>query len=339
MPEAVTAPAAAPAPSNGASAKPSGNVVKPNPVSAPPNMSGGKQAAAAPVPQTTTPPEPARHKWTDKIDGKDVEFDASDDDLRAAYRLRSASDRRFNESAAMRKEAAAEAQRAEQTLAKIRDRKQVLKEFKEANPDVDMTAYLADELQQLLDEEEKLQDPNIRERRKMQSELDGYKTREEQAKHEAEFKAQETEVNQHRERWAGLFKEAIGLTKMPVNDLTMKMMADAQYTARQKGWDLTPPQLAQALEKGVGKLVEAILSNEGTTDDQLLDAHPALVQRIHKALVARSKARKAGNGQPSAVAPQQRRLSTEANAEQNKLKVLNSKDEAAAYGTKGLRTI
>lgn len=323
----ASAPAAAPA----GSAKPNGAApVKPNPV-------GG--AAAPKAAQTTPPPQstaPVKHKWVDKIDGKEQEFEATDEDLRAAYRHRNASETRFQEAARLRKETAAEAERVSQTMAKIADKNEWFKALREAHPDADMTELLAERLQSLLAEEEQLQDPNIRERRRLEQENEGYRTKEAKAAEDAAAAEHEAEVKQHTERWAGLLKEGLALTKLPANDITLRFMAEAQHTARQRGWDLTPQQLAGAAEKGVFELVEGILSNEGTTDEQLLNFLPKLTQRIHKAIVAKFKAKRAGPGAAPDLTPRAKRPVAE---EQKGPRVVSSQEEHKAYGIKGLRTL
>ena len=327
----------APATSAGGSAKPNGAApVKPNPVGGKP-AGGQTQQNAAPPAQPTTP---QKVKWIDKIDGKDQEFEATEEELRASFRMRSAADRRFEESARQRKEAAAERERAEQTMAKIADRKQVLKAFQEANPDVDMTEFLANELQTLLAEQEQLQDPNIRERRRLEQENQQFRDKEKTAAEQAAQQQREQETQQHTERWATLFKEAIETTKLPINDLTLKMMAEAQYTARQKGWDLTAPQLAESMQKGVNELIESVLGGEGTSDEQILNAFPKLTQRIHRGIVARFKAKQAGKTaqRPADLTPREKRPG-QGEEKPAGPRTVTSAEEHKAYGIKGLRTI
>ncbi len=332
------APSSAPASGGGAPAKSSAQPVKPNPVGGGSRNQQEPAGTGAPAPQPTTP---QRHKWTAKIDGKEQEFEASDDDLRGAYLQRRGAEQRFQESARLKKEAAEERARAEQTMAQFADPtgEKMLEVFMRTHPDADPIEVLATILQKKMHENEELQDPNIRERRRLERENAEYRTKDEQAESARVEAEQAKEVDFHVQKIAKTFKDALQLTKLPVNDITVEMMAKVEKERRSQGWELTPEQLARSTEKAIGSLVEGMLTDETTTDEQLLAAFPKLTQRVHKAIVARFKAKQAGGQQrPSDITPRERRPSAEA-PQPGKQRVVSSAEEHKLYGGKGLRSL
>ncbi len=352
MPDPVAAPAAAPSSNAGSSPAP----VKPNPVG---GSSPGKTNGSSPVvsikPQPTAPPAqqtaPQKHKWTAKVNGQEQELEATDEDLRGAFLQRTAAERRFEESARLRKEAADERSRAEQTMARISDKKQWLKALRESNPDMDPTEFLANELKSLMEEEELLQDPNIRERRRLEQENEGFRAEKTKADQLRVKQEQEQQTKVETDRIAGKFKEALSLTKLPINDMTVRMMAEAEWTNRERGWDLSPEKLAQSVEKAMRSQVEAIvahdddsqfdpadLSSSADADKSVLGAFPKLTARIHRAIVREYKRKQAGGVQrPTDMAPRERQQ--DPTAEQGRPRVVSSAEEQKIYGLKGLRTI
>lgn len=334
MPDPV-APAAAPAapPPAAAPVKPSPVAVKPTSVQ-PQNSANG---APPPKPESTLP---AKFTRKEKIDGKEVELSATEEELWAAYRKGSTLDRRFEEQARTTKEVAAERARVEQMYARIRDPEQLLALHMEANPEADPVEVLSSILQKRLHEEEQLQDPNIRERRRLERENAEYKTKETQAKEQAAQAEHQRQVDERLGEYAEKFQAALDKTKIPHNDITVKMMAELEFTNRAKGWNMTPEQLARATEKAVHGHFESLLTNETTTDDQLLDAFPALTKRIHRGIVARFKARQNGQPkQPSDITPRQRQATPD---DQPKQRTVSSAEEYKEYeknGGKMLRTI
>ncbi len=332
MPDPIAAPAAQPAASSGAPAKPSAAPVKPNPVvSTKPEV--GTQTAA-PKPESTLP---QRFTRKEKIDGKEVELQATEDELWASHRKASTLDRRFEDNARQQKEIAAERQRNEALMARIRDPNQMLAAFMEANPNADPVEVLSDILQARLREEEQLQDPNIRERRRLERELEGFKSQAQKAEETRQMLEQDAAVESAKNEIADKFSEALALTKLPKNDITIELMAKAESTNRKQGWNLTPQQLAKATEKSVSSMIESMLTNEETTDEQLLEAFPEFTKRVHRGIVARFKARQSGAPQKQTdITPRERRQSSE---EAPKQRVVGSAEEHKVYGIKGLRTL
>lgn len=331
--------AAAPAPSNG-TVKPTAPVV-PSKTGAPPPAAGAQGGPPPPKPEGTTPPGPQKFKRKEKIDGREVELEADEDALWAAYRKQTTVDRRFEENARVQREIAAEAARVkkmEQDIIGDPTGEKMLELYMRAHPDSDPVDVLSAILQKRLHEEEQLNDPNIRERRRLENENKTLKEREATAKKQAAEVQQKQAVAQELEKLADTFGEALQLTKLPRNDVVLSLMAKAEHTNRKNGWALTPQQLAKATEKATDQLIEAVTTDESLTDDQVLDRYPGLVKRIHKALIARAKARTAAGQvrQPSDITPRPVQPSTE---ERKESRTATSAEFHKAMGLKGLRTL
>lgn len=331
--------AAAPAPSNGA-VKPTAPVV-PSKTGTPPPAGAAQGGQPPPKPEGTAPPPgPQKFKRKEKIDGREVELEADEDALWAAYRKQTTVDRRFEENARVQREIAAEAARVkkmEQDIIGDPTGEKMLELYMRAHPDSDPVDVLSAILQKRLHEEEQLNDPNIRERRRLENENKTLKEREAAAKKQAAEVQQKQAVAQELEKLADTFSEALQQTKLPRNDVVLSLMAKAEHTNRKNGWALTPQQLAKATEKSVHSLIESIVGDESATDDQVLDAFPGLTKRIHKALIARAKAR-ATSGQarqPSDITPRPVQPSTE---ERKELRTATSAEFHKAMNLKGLRT-
>jgi hypothetical protein len=198
--------------------------------------------------------------------------------------------------------------------------------------------FLGEQLQAMLHESEQMADPATRERKRLEAEVQKLRQAEQQRLQQQREQERASAVEQESDRWASLFTEALKATPLPANDITMSLMAQAQMTARQRGIELTPEKLAGATVKAAHGMIEAILAHEGTTDDALLDAFPALTKRIHRAIVARYKARQAGGSTGDVtrrVAPAPTEPTKPAGP-----RVVSSREESEAYGLrKGLRTI
>lgn len=337
MPEVAAAPAPA-APSSTPSVVPSkapAAPVKPNPVGSGSAPAGGAAPVAA-KPDPTTPPPPARLTRKEKIDGKEQEISATEEELWAAYRKNSTVDRRFEEAAKERKEIAAEKQRVEEMYARLQSPEALLEVFMQANPEADPIEAMASLLRQRMEEEEQLNDPNIRERRRLERENAEYKSKEQKALEEQQAQVREQEFQTALQDLGQKFTEALALTKLPKNDITMELMAKAEKVNRTQGWNLSPQQLAAATEKSVAGMIEG-MTGEGVTDEQVLEMFPAFTKRVHKAIVARFKARGAAGQQQQDITPRAPRP-PEGQAPA-KPRVMGSKEEQEAYGIKGLRTI
>lgn len=347
------APAAPAAPAAGSSAPPASSAApaKANPQggvppvkpTTPNSAATGSKSVVPAKPEGTTPPVvPQKFKRKEKIDGQEVELEADEDALWAAYRQQRTVNQRFEQAAQQRKEIAEEKRRVEQMYADLAGDptgEKLFEQYQKAHPEADPVEVLSAILQKRLHEEEQLNDPNIRERRRLERENQTFREREAAAKQEQVTAHQKAQTAAELERLGGLFREALEVTKLPKNDITVRLMAEAEYTNRQNGSQLSPQQLAKATEKAMHSIVEATTTDESITDEQCLDMYPALTKRIHRGLIARHKARQSkGAGQPPDITP---RSVKPAQEDANKPRTMTSKEEHDAYGLgkRSLRTI
>lgn len=346
----MTTPAAAPAaPAASTPAPAAAAPVKANPQGGQPPVKptpvAGKPPAAGqppPKPEGTQPAAVQKFKRKEKIDGKEVELEADEDALWAAYRKEKTLDRRFEENARVQREIAAEKARVEAMYAELAGDptgEKLLETYLKAHPESDPVEVLSAILQKRLHEEEQLQDPNIRERRRLERENQQFREQAEKAKKEQVAAQQKAATEAELERLGTLFGEALQATKLPHNDITVRLMAEAEHSNRRNGTNLTPAQLAKATEKAVDSLIEAVVGDEKLTDEQVLDKYPALAKRIHRGLIARHKARQGKMaGQPTDLTPRANKPTTE---QAPARRVVTSQQEHEAYGLgkRALRTI
>lgn len=317
----ATAGGSAPTPGSGGASAPSSTSV---PIGSPP-------AGVAPPVQTA----PTKLKRELTIDGQKQTLEMTEDELWTHYNLGTTAKRRMEEAAKLRKEADADKDRARAMFEKMQ-KGDLLALQKELNPDFDEQEWLTSQLEAKLKLADEMQDPRTKEllterqkREKVENELN--QIRQQQA---AEKRQQE--VEHELEQISGVFTDALKLVKLPINDETLRMMARQEEANRQLGYQLSPQELAQETEKMAAGQIEAMLAN--SDDDTILDRFPTLSKRIHKAILGRWEKRQAGQQQqPPPV--QKAAESIPGVTANGRPKLLNSKEEADAYGIKGLRTI
>lgn len=334
VPAAPAAPVAAPASGGGGGAPPAASNSTPAPSGAP---NGGGGGGAVPAATQGTPP-PAAPKYLvrkEKIDGKDVELRATEDDLWAAHRKGATVDRRFEEVAKTRREIAEE-------KAALEAQKKMIAEgdwlglLRQARGDkFDPVSELTEKLQQLLNDEEKNLDPRNRELAEKDKQLREMQEKE-RARLQTEAQQQfESKVAEQRQILGERFTEALKVANLPRNEQTVALMAQAYRTARNHGMrDIGPEQLAKATEKLATSFVENFLQTED--EDLLLERFPKLTERIHKALLNRYNKRK--GTLPAAKPPQGPNTPAERRDAEGP-RIVRSAEEAKEYGIKGLRTI
>lgn len=233
------------------------------------------------------------------LNGREVELEASEDELWAAYRKGKAADQRFEEAARLRKEAAEREQRYQQALAAAKQG-DLMALFREAGIE-DPLDLMANELQRRLAEEEQLADPNVRARVEAERKLaavEQERQRQEEEQREAFVQAQ---VDAELDRIADTFDAALKkLDGIPADDDTLQIMAQLEMINRRRGLKLTPQQLArETQERIVGRGVQRLLKMD---DAKLLAAHPELAKRFQRALVADWQAKQAAK-QQGAIQP------------------------------------
>lgn len=334
-PAAAPAPAAAPSSGGGGGggAPQTGGGSSPPTSGAPGGQPGGTAGAGGPP---SAAQEPRYLTRKEKVDGKEVELRATEEELWAAHRKGSTVDRRFEEAALLRRRIAEEKAAVEARRKELREGDWLETLRKERGEKFDPVQELTERLQLLLNDEEKNLDPRNRElaetRRQLAEAQEKERTRM-QTEAQQQFEAK---VAEQRTALGARFTEALKVANLPRNDQTVALMAQAYRTARDHGMrDIGPEQLAKATQKLAFGFVESVLKTED--DDQLLELLPALTQRIHKALVGRYNKRK--NGPPAAVPNKVQNPNQPAESREGEPRIVRSREEAEAYGIKGLRTI
>ncbi len=309
MPDAIGAPAASPA----------------APTETP--ASAGAPAEGAP-PAEPKPSAPLKRRM--KLDGSEVEVVAKDeDDLWSSHRLKTASFKRMEEAARLRREAEEYKRQVEERESKWKQ--DPLEAWKEANPEADSVEFLTQRLQALL--EEGAADPATKalraeraKREAIEKQLKDRETREQ----EAEF---QQKLQQEMHALGERFQKALDTCKLPRNDVTLELMAKVYHANKEHGVGLDEKELAQATREAMAESVEGL--TDGVEGEALLVMFPKLTQRIHKALLASYAAKK--GVQRSVTPPPDKQ--PQARTKQDGPKMVSSAEEFAAYGIRGLRTI
>lgn len=297
MPEAVSsAPAAAPSstPSTSGGGSQTPGAGSPPPVS----------SAPAPGSPAAPPAPPARQKWKDTVDGKEVEFEADEAELRATFRKSRAADQRFEQAAQLRKEAEGikRAQAALQQQLK-QDPRSVIKLLKEQGVE-DPLDFIANALQAELAEEEKLQDPNVRARVEAERKLQTFEEQRQKEQQELQDQQFNQTVQEETVQIVEVFDKALALVDLPADDDTLAIMAQLESENRRRGLNITPERLAQATQERVMtrgmKAISAALTSGRVTGEKLLAMDPALTKAFNKALIDDWKKRQGKPMEPAA---------------------------------------
>lgn len=321
---------------------------------------GGAPAPAAPPPQGAgvgTPVAPAQtsqpstggefYEWTEPVDGKPQTFRAKHEAVRSAFRREQHLNRRFSEFQEEKKEAdrirAADAARRQ---AELEGRIELPKEWSRDQ----RIKYLANILKGDLDAEKQELDPEKRDLLRRANEGDEATKRLRAIEQQREEAAQAERVAQRKEEMASEFGEALKVFKLPKNDLTLALMAQAQGDAREEGWGVTPQALAESTHGLVAETMEGLVAHcykdDGRggqmLDDEacvaMLERFPKFERAIHRGLLVRHEQRKRA---ATGVVQQQPPPKTEERKPEAPVapKLMNSAEEAKAYGIRGLRTV
>lgn len=241
-------------------------------------------------------PPPAGPKFLEREftrDGKQQKLKASEDALWNAYNREQAINRRGEEIAKLERELKQQAEDAQKRSAEMSKRalREQLREQK-----IDPVAKLAEELEAAIIEQRREQDPatrqlmeKARENEGLRAELDGIKTREQSL-------AMQAAVEQELEKLSAEFMPALKASKLPKNDITMRLMAEARSTAKRDGLELTPEMLAREQHKAANEMIESMADGYEDVED-LIDAFPKFTRRLHEGLLKRhNKLKLAGQG-------------------------------------------
>lgn len=275
-----------------------GSAVSSGAESSPGSTPGGEAQSGAAGAQSQQPPAtPARLKRVEKVNGADVELEATEEELWAAKRRERAVHDNARKVAEERKKHAAE-------VAAWQEKQRLAQEdpfyaLREKNPQFDELQFLQERQHRLLQEQNR--DPRDlemsakdREIQRLQKEI------ETKAQKEKEARDLEEE-NATLRRDGAQAAEALKAGKLPVNDLTLELMLKAKYDAEELGFELTAAELATETRR----MMTASMDNcaENMEGEELLNAFPKLAKKVHAALVARYKGKQAGGQQPVSAPP------------------------------------
>lgn len=304
----MTTPAAggAPAPASPAPAAPStptgGAPAGGSAPAAPAKPPAGGTGQPAPGQPAKPAEAPRVFKRKETINGQEREFELTEDDLWAGWRKSTAADQRFEAAAKLRKETEEKLRSAQSMAERVRTNPRALvAELKQMGVD-DPLEFITNVLQEELNEEERLKDPNVRRAHEAETKLQ--QMQREQRERELQQRTQqfEAEVESELDKISGLFTEALSSLELPADDDTLQIMANLERTNRRMGLKITPQQLAkQTQERVVNRAINVFSKLD---DAQLLKLDPAFTKRFTKAITDDWKAKRAAkNAPPPAPAP------------------------------------
>lgn len=296
MPDPVAASSPSPSGNAGGSASTppaSGNV----PAATGAGAGTGENTTPGARPGETTAQTAKRLSRVEKVNGKEVTLEATEDELWASHRREKAVHDNARKVAEARKAHEAEVKKWE-------DQRRAAEEdpfhAHRKNPNFNELEFLQERTHRLLTEQNR--DPRDlelstkdREIQKLQKQIS---ERETQEKQHQERQQEDAELR----RDGAVFAAALKKGNLPQDDLTLDMMAKAYYTAQdEQDLDLTPDELAVETRR----MMSGALDNcaDKMEDDQLLEAFPKLAKKMHRALVAKYQKMKNGGQQRTAEPP------------------------------------
>ncbi len=236
-----------------------------------------------------------RRKITLMREGKKVEEEVDDQDLINAYNLKTTSQKRFEEVAALKKELDSKEESIKQFVTALQTNPiPLLRQlFKDKSKPI-----LAQALGSILDEEAMSEE----ERAVANDKTELQQLREDKQKRDAadKQKAEEAEVGQEMNRLAQQFQSVMEKLDLPKDDLSISTMAGIYHTAKTQGIELTDEQMAHEVVNKIAQQQEALMSK--MTDEQLIRRFPKLAQRFAAGLTAEWRKRN-GNRNPTLPSP------------------------------------
>lgn len=202
-----------------------------------------------------------RKIWKLKDGDQEYEFDATDDEAvkREIMKARGA-DKRFKESASMR-------QQAETFFQMLKDPAQLKKVLTDPRVGIDLKKFAEDFVWEGIQESQMSEDQ--KKDRDDKRELEALRqkdVREKQAKEDGE-KAQRQIA--HEEHYEKNILKALEMKGVPKDQMTVMKMADYMIAAVQKGYDLSPEEIADLVKNDTAAYLKAYAS--ALNEDQFLE--------------------------------------------------------------------
>lgn len=237
------------------------------------------QGPAGAHPQQTQSAQPTKAEQARmmrvKIEGKEVEIPESE--VLAGYQQGKVASQRFQEAAAMKKEA--------QEILNL-SKKDQREFFKRSGIDPRKWAedFLMDELKR------DAESPDQKKSRENEERLRQYEENEKRTKETAHKQENDRLTNEKRQEFDVMFVKALNESGLPKTPFTIKRMAELQLVNIKKGLELGPQQLAKIVREDYATEQKTLLS--ALDGDQLIEfLGPDLVKKLSKAQIAKLKAR------------------------------------------------
>jgi hypothetical protein len=240
--------------------------------------------------------QPQRFSRVEKVNGKEMKLEATEDELFAALRHKAATMEAAKRNAEERRKFQEERQ------AFLAEQKRLGEDpfhHLRSDPNFNELQWLQDRLHGALraNERSPLEIENERLRNEMQRYQEEVSRRDQEAKSAAELEQENNELRALGANFARALKEG----KFPANDLTLDIMGKMHFEAEENGIELSPGELVQETRRMYAEALDNCADN--MEDAQLLEAFPKFSAKLHRALVAKYKAMQAGGQQQPSAAP------------------------------------
>lgn len=260
-----------------------------NPAAGQTSTAGAANPAAAPAgQQSATPPRMMKVKF----EGQEVEMPESE--VLALASAGKVSTKRFQEAAAMKKQ-------AEEVLKFAKDNPKEFFAKTGMNAREWAENYMMEELQN------DAMSPEQRKARENEEKLRKYEDSEKRAKEKSRQDKIDALTNEKRQEFDVMFTKALNESGLPRTEFTVKRMAQLQLINIKKGLELNSTQLAKIVREDYANEQKSLLS--AFDGDQLMEfLGPEAVKKLSKAQIAKLKARgvgPAGSGSRTNKPPQE----------------------------------
>ena len=199
--------------------------------------------------------KPTPKTWNLKVNGKEIEFDASNEDrIKAEVQKGLAAQEKFQQSAKIQKQ-------AEQFINMLQTNPEAV--LSHPSLGINLREFAENYLYKQLKAEQ--MSPEERQAKTEKEELERYRAERAEAKKQEEAQKMEQLKEQYRQDYANKFQQALEKTGIPKNDWSIKRMADYMREAIRRGHsNITPEDVAPMVrEDWLGAQRELLSSLDG----------------------------------------------------------------------------
>lgn len=201
-----------------------------------------------------------RRKYKYKVDGKEVEEELSDDDVKKHLSMSRAAYKRMQEAASEKKQAQEFVKMLRENPEQVLNNEQIMgsKKFREI-----AEQYLSKQLQ------EEMLSPEEKHKREMESKLKQYEETEKQQRQQAEAKQMEQLQAHYAQDYEQKIMTGLQSQNIPKTPRTVKRMAELMSKNLQYSLELEPQQLAEIVKQDYIKEIQELFG--ATESDALLN--------------------------------------------------------------------